>query len=287
MKIGIVPINVGMKDHERVAGLVKKAEEVGLESVWTFEHVIVPETYESRYPYDPRGKMAATPETSFIDPLIAIAFAAAHTSTIRFGTGVNILPQANPLFMAKQVASLDVVSGGRLMLGIGTGWLREEYQALGATFERRGARFDDYLTAMKKVWSGEVVEHKSDFIDWSGFKSHPTPLQKPHPPLIIGGSTPPALRRVVEHGDGWFAPSAGVDNLKPQLETLRKLAREAGRDPETIEISAMWPYGSEGVASISQYEDLGVSRLILHLRATGERNPIIGLDKLGEALTNR
>ena len=197
MKVGIIPINVGLQQGERIASLARKAEEVGLESAWTFEHVIVPVDYTSRYPYSPTGKMGATPETPFIDPLIAITYAAAATTTLRFGTGVNILPQANPLFLAKQVASIDAVSGGRMMLGVGIGWLREEFEALGTPFERRGARFDDYITAMKKVWTEGVVEHDGPFVKWSGFKSYPLPVQRPHPPLIIGGSSDRALQRVV------------------------------------------------------------------------------------------
>ena len=131
------------------------AESAGVESVWTFEHVIVPVDYKSKYPYSPNGKMGAAPETNFIDPLIALAVIAAQTKTIRLGTGVNILSQTNPLLMAKQVASLDLVSNGRFMLGVGIGWLQEEFVAMGIPFERRGARFDDYVVAMKKVWSGD------------------------------------------------------------------------------------------------------------------------------------
>jgi len=284
VKVGIIPINVGVRDAERVVALARKAEEVGVESVWTFEHVIVPIDYDSKYPYSPQGKMAASPETPFVDPLIALSFVAGATRTLRLGTGVNILPQTNPLLLAKQAASIDFVSGGRMMLGVGTGWLKEEYEALGTPFERRGARFDDYVTAMKKVWSGEVVEHEGEFLKWHGFKSYPVPLQKPHLPLIIGGTTGKALRRVARHGDGWFAPSAGTAALEPQLAQLRKTATELGRKPESIEITAMWPFALEGVASIPRYEELGVSRLVVPVQLLGARNPLEGLDKLGEQL---
>lgn len=287
MKVGIIPINVGVSDATRLVPLVQQAESVGLESAWTFEHVVVPVDYASRYPYSPEGKMGATPETPFIDPLIAIAFAAARTKTLRFGTGINILPQANPLFLAKQVASIDALSGGRLMLGVGTGWLREEYEALGVPFEHRGTRFDDYIVAIKKVWSGEVVEHRSEFIHWSGFKSYPLPTQKPHPPLIIGGNTPPALRRVVRHGDGWFAPNAGVAHLEKLLGKLREAASAQGRAFETIEITAMWPYALEGIDSLARYRDLGVARLVIPMSLLGDRNPLVALDKLGNALAGR
>ena len=228
MKIGLIPVNVGVREAERLVSLVRKAEEVGIESAWTFEHVIVPADYSSKYPYSAEGKMGATPETPFVDPLIALAFAAGHTRTLRFATGINILPQANPLLMAKQVASLDTLSGGRFMLGVGTGWLREEFDALGVPFERRGARFDDYITAMKKVWSGEMVEHAGEFVRFHNFKSFPLPVQRPHPPIIIGGTSRAAFKRVVKHGDGWFAPSSGWEKLEKQLaELLEPLDRVA------------------------------------------------------------
>jgi probable F420-dependent oxidoreductase len=286
MKVGIVPINVNMHQPEEMVALARKAEEVGLESIWTFEHVIVPLQYDSRYPYNPTGKMGATPETPFVDPLIALSFLAAHTKNLRLATGVNILPQANPLLLAKQAASIDFVSQGRLLLGLGTGWLREEYAALGTPFERRGARFDDAIHAMKKVWSGDVVEHQSEFIQWSGFKSYPLPVQRPHPPLIIGGATAPALRRVVQHGDGWFVPSGGVDRLRPQLDAMRAVAREHGRDPSSIELTAMWPFALEPDA-VSRYEDLGVARLVVMVQLLGTPDPMQGLERLAEKLAKR
>lgn len=287
MKVGLIPINVGLRDPERLVSLVRKAEEVGIESAWTFEHVIVPADYQSRYPYSAEGKMGATPETPFVDPLIALTFAAAHTKTLRFGTGINIMPQANPLLMAKQVASLDVLSGGRFMLGVGAGWLREEFDALGVPFERRGARFDEYLVAMKKVWSGDLVEHQGEFVRFHNFKSYPLPVQRPHPPIIIGGTSRAALTRVVKHGDGWYAPSSGVDTLAKKLEELRAIARELGRDPASIEISSTWAYALEGLDSLGRYEELGVSRLIVPTLALGSRNPLEGLERLGEQLARK
>lgn len=283
MKVGIIPINVGVSDPEQMVAFAQKAESVGLESVWTFEHAVVPLDYTSRYPYSRSGKMAVTPETHFVDPLIALSFVAAHTKTIRLGTGINILPQANPLMAAKQVASLDFVSGGRFIYGVGAGWLEEEFNALGVPFEKRGARFDDYLVAIKKVWSGEVVEHQSAHVQWSGWKSYPLPVQKPHPPIVIGGTGDAAMRRVVAHGDGWFAPTAGTQQLAELIGKLHAEAKRVGRDPNTIEISAMWFYGGEGIESVAAYRDLGVSRLIAPLYALGG-GFIEGLDKLGDEL---
>jgi len=283
MKFGIVPINVGdLARPDAMVALARKGEDVGLESVWTFEHVLVPHDYTSQYPYSRSGKMPGGPDTPFLDPLIALAHLAAATSRLRLGTGVNILPQANPLLMAKQVASLDVLSGGRMMLGVGVGWLREEFQAMGAPFERRGARMDDYITAMRKVWRGETVEHRSEFLDWHGFKSLPAPVQQPNLPVVIGGATPPALRRAGRLGDGWFAPTGGAEQLEALLPQVHQAARDAGRDPAAIEISAMWNYAKEGADSVSRYADLGVHRLIVPVQALGADGPAAGLDRLAE-----
>ena len=173
MKFGLIPVNVNVDSGAQMIALAQQAEAAGFESVWTFEHIVVPLSYDSKYPYHPGGKMAALPETNFIDPLIALTAVAVATKTIRLGTGVNIVAQTNPMTLAKQAASLDFVSGGRFMLGAGIGWLREEFKVMGTPFERRGARFDDYMEAMRKVWSGEVVEHESDFVSWHNFKSYP------------------------------------------------------------------------------------------------------------------
>jgi probable F420-dependent oxidoreductase len=282
MKIGIVPINVGYTAPEQVIAIAEKAEEVGAESVWTFEHVMVPVDYESRYPYNSKGKMPATPESNFIDPLIALSFVAARTTRLRLGTGVNILPQTNPLLAAKQVASIDFLSGGRMMYGVGTGWLREEYEAMGTPFERRGKRFDEYLVAMKKVWSGEVVEHEGELLTWKGFKSYPVPTQKPHPPLIVGGTSKAAFRRVARHGDGWIAPNFSSEQLAGQLEELRAVAKDNDRDPDSIEVTAMWRFDKDpNGETIGAFRDLGVARLLVPVFALGSEGPLAGLDRLG------
>lgn len=282
MKIGLIPVNIGVASVENMIGLARLAEGVGFESVWTFEHVIVPIDYESKYPYDSSGKMGAEPETNFVDPLIALSAVAAATSTLRLGTGVNILPQANPLYLAKQAASLDWVSGGRLMLGLGIGWLREEFAALGVPFERRGARFDDYVEAMRKVWSGDQVEHQSDFVSWSGFKSYPRPVQDPLP-IVIGGSKGKAFERIAKAGQGWYAPTSSVADLESLLPQLDEACDAVGRDRSTVEISAMWIPAVEGPETVSRYEELGVSRLIVPAMAiVGEESPAEAIQRFGE-----
>jgi probable F420-dependent oxidoreductase len=278
MKIGLVPVNVGVPNVEAMVALAQKAEAVGLESVWTFEHAIVPNDYSSKYPYSADGKIGVTPDTNFVDPLVALSTIAQATKRVRLGTGVNILPQTNPLLLAKQAASLDFVSGGRFMLGVGIGWLKEEFAAMGTPFEKRGARFDDYVAAMRMVWSGETVEHQSERLHWTGFKSYPVPLQSPLP-VVIGGSKGKAFERIAKYGEGWFAPTVSADQLKPMLKQLEEACAAEGRDPKSVEISAMW-VPAMGLDALRQYEDVGVARLIIPLQALGGGNPLEALDGL-------
>ncbi len=272
MNIGLIPVNVAVPNVQAMIGMAQLCEGLGFESVWTFEHTIVPVDYASQYPYSPDGKMAVKPETNFVDPLIALAAVAAQTKTIRLGTGVNILSQANPLYVAKQAASLDFVSGGRFMLGVGIGWLREEFIASGTPFERRGARFDDYVQAMRKFWSGDVVEHKSDFLEWTGFKSNPTPIQDPFP-VIIGGMKGKVLQRIARYGNGWFAVAQTAHELAPMLKDLDKACADAGRNRDEIEITAMWAPRGDDLSEAERYADLGVNRLVVPVPALGKGNP--------------
>ena len=284
MKIGIVPINIGVPNVEAMIGMAQTAEAAGFESVWTFEHVIVPVDYQSKYPYHPSGKMGATPETNFVDPLIALTAIAAATKTVRLGTGVNILSQTNPLLAAKQAASLDFVSNGRFMYGVGIGWLQEEFKAMGTPFEKRGARFDDYVEAMKKVWAGDVVEHVSEFLDWHGFKSYPVPVQKeggvPCVPVHMGGNKGKIFERTAKLGAGWFAPSANPDEIGPQLGELKKACDAVGRDFSSLEITAMWAM-NDGLDMVKRFEDVGVHRLVIPTIGLTE-DPVSTIKKVGD-----
>ena len=281
MKFGLVPINVGQTHLEHMVGLAQLAENSGFESVWTFEHVLVPVEYESKYPYNPEGKMGGPSDTNFIDPLVALSHLAAHTKTLRLGTGVNILPQVNPLYMAKQAASLDFVSGGRLELGLGIGWLREEFDALGVPFERRGARFDDYMEAMRKVWSGDVVEHSSDFINWSGFHSYP---KAPSLRVVMGGSKGKIFERTAKFGQGWFAPTTDAGELGSGVTALHAACEAEGRDPSEIEISCMWN-ARGGLEAVEKLAEAGAERLLIPLPALSP-NPGEGLQKVAEEVIN-
>jgi probable F420-dependent oxidoreductase len=286
MKIGLIPVNVGVPNAQAMVGMAQLAEGLGFESVWTFEHVIVPEEYESKYPYSPDGKMGATPETHFVDPLIALSAVATQTKTIRLGTGVNILSQANPLYVAKQAASLDFVSNGRFELGVGIGWLREEFRAAGTPYERRGARFDDYVQAMRKVWSGETVEHQSEFLDWTGFKSYPVPIQNPFP-VVIGGAKGKAFERTARHGNGWFAPTGSAEQLAPLIRQLDQACKDVGRNRAEIAITAMWFPNASDLSDVERYTDMGVSRLIVPVPALGKGSPVENLKAFSENVISK
>lgn len=281
MKIGLIPVNVGVGSVEKMVEVSVTAEKGGFESLWTFEHAIVPIDYQSKYPYSPDGKMGIPPEANFVDPLIALTVVAANTTKVRLATGVNILPQTNPLYLAKQAASLDWISGGRFMLGVGIGWLAEEFSALGVPFERRGARFDDYIQAMRKIWSGDVVEYDGEFIQWSGFKSHPLPIQKPLP-VIIGGSKGKAFQRIARYGEGWYAPTGNVDQLAGLLKQLDEACAAEGRDRSAVEITAMWIPAAEGIESVPRYEDLGVDRLVVPIFALGAGDPKENVERFAD-----
>ena len=268
MKVGIIPINIGVQSADQVVQTAQLVESLGYESVWTFEHVIVPVDYESKYPYNKSGNMGAAPETNFVDPLIALSAVAASTTTLRLATGVNILSQVNPIYMAKQAASLDFISNGRFMLGVGIGWLREEFDALGVPFERRGARFDDYVAGMRKIWSGDVVEHDSDFVSWSNFKSYPLPIQSPFP-VIMGGVKGKIFQRTAQLGNGWFAPTGDPAELKGHLENLQRECDAINRDMSEIEVTCMW-HGVGGNDFLGELESIGVDRVVMPMMGDGD-----------------
>ena len=278
MKVGVIPINIGVQTAGQVVQTAQLVESLGYESVWTFEHVIVPVDYESKYPYNKSGNMGIEPETNFVDPLIALAAVAEATTTLRLATGVNILSQVNPIYMAKQAASLDFMSNGRFMLGVGIGWLREEFDALGVPFERRGARFDDYVTGMRKIWSGEVVEHESDFVSWTNFKSYPLPIQNPFP-VVMGGVQGKIFQRTAQLGNGWFAPEGNPETLAGHLKSLQAACDEHDRSMSDIEITCMWN-GKGGRESIEALEAVGVHRVVVPL--AGAASPVEHLHSIAK-----
>jgi probable F420-dependent oxidoreductase len=215
------------------------------------------------------------PEDPILDPFVALAFAAAATTSIRLATGIVILPQRNPLVLAKQIATLDVLSGGRFTLGLGVGYLEPEMTAIGVPMERRGARADDYLAAMRALWENEPpVAHGGSFVSFAGVDAHPRPVQKPIP-VVAGGHTAAAHRRAARSADGWYGFALDVETTRGQVASLREQAEREGRDPATIEVSVS-PSQRLDAETVAAYADAGADRLVALPR------PNIPLDKLEE-----
>ncbi len=205
-----------------------------------------------------------TTKVDFLDPFATLTFAAAHTKTVRLGTGICLVPEHNPVVLAKQVASLDKLSGGRFDFGVGIGWLAEEFAAVGVPWERRAERTREYLEAMKRLWTEEEPEFKGEFCSFPKVCSYPKPLQKPHPPIIFGGESGPALKRVGEVGDGWFGVNVTPDQAKAKIERMRQHAQAAGRDPGKLHFSVSSGIGAPiGLDEVKRYRDAGVHQVVV------------------------
>jgi probable F420-dependent oxidoreductase len=250
-------------EHDSALDICRTAEEAGFESVWGGEHVILPTSIESSYPYTADGKIPAEPDTPIPDPLIWLAFAAAAAPTLRLGTCILIVPQRNPLILAKELATLDRLSGGRVELGLGVGWMREEFDALGVPWERRGARNDEYIAAMRALWSGPHAEFHGEFVDFPPVTCSPRPVQESIP-ILVGGDTDAAISRAVRIADGYFPGEGDTERLVALLARLHAAAESAGRDPESIEINAMFSqHMGNPLAGVELFTEAGVGRIMI------------------------
>ena len=241
-------------------GLAQLAEELGFESLWTVEHVVVPTGYQSTYPYSPTGRMPGGEDVPIPDPLIWLAYVAAATTRIRLATGILILPQRNPVILAKEIATLDRLSGGRVELGVGVGWLEEEFDALGVPFADRGRRTDEHIEVLRRLWREQETAFDGEFTRFAALQSYPKPATAEGPKIHIGGHTAVAARRAGRLGDGFFPGRGEHDGLLPLLDDMRAAAKEAGRDPDAIEVSSG---GGLDLDTVKRYADLGVSRFIV------------------------
>lgn len=265
MKFGLFGINMGVcSTPEAAASVARAAENAGFESVWTGEHVVLP---------DPQVPPSPLPPTyPLLDPAVALAFVAAHTKTIRLGTGIIILPQRNPLVLAKELASVDVVSHGRLIFGLGIGYLKPEFDALGVPFDHKGPRSIEYLQAMQAVWTQEKPAYQGRFVSFSGIRALPRPVQRPYPPVVIGGHTPEAFRRAVQYGNGWYGFALDLDATAKCLAGLKAAAQMAQRPASLGELEiSITPGPGLDLEMAKRYADLGVHRLIPFRRAKTEQ----------------
>ena len=242
--------------------ICRRAEAHGFESVWGGEHVVMPSIIQSPYPYSVDGSVPATHETPIPDPLIWLAFVAAAAPTLRLGTCVLIVPQRNPLVLAKELATLDHLSGGRVELGLGVGWMREEFEALGIPWERRGARNDEYIAAMRALWAGPEVEFHGEFVDFPPVSCLPRPVTGTIP-ILVGGDTPAALRRAARLADGYFPGETDPARLARLLASLHSALEDHDRDPATIGINAILAPGPGAVDRVEQLAGLGVDRVMI------------------------
>ncbi len=262
MKFGLFFANAGpFAQPELFEALVTGAEASGFESIWAVEHVVVPVGYESRYPYSADGKMPGPEETPIPDPLLALGYAAALTKTLRLATGIVIVPQRHPVYLAKEFATLDVLSQGRAIAGVGIGWLREEFAVLGVPFEERAARTEESVRAMRALWGDEPQAFEGEFYRWKPVQSNPKPVQKPGVPIVVGGHVEGAARRAARVGDGFFPARGSFEELPGLLAALADECGKLGRDPSEIEVTTGG--GPVDPDLSKRYEDLGVARLVV------------------------
>lgn len=282
MKFGLIFSNIGpFGQPEGLVHLAQTAEAVGIESLWAVEHVVVPTGYESAYPYSKDGKMPGGESAPIPDPLVWLAYAAAVTQTIKLATGIVILPQRHPFYIAKEAATLDVLSGGRFILGVGIGWLEEEFRAMKVPFKSRAAMTDESITALRDLWSEGPSEHQGDHYAWSSVESNPKPAGG-NVPIVIGGHSLGAARRAARLGDGFFP--ARPDTLEACLAELRAECDRIGRDPGEIEISTG---GMPTLDEVKRLEDMGVGRFTLAPPGFAPDDLRAGLEKYGNELISK
>ncbi|SDC60100.1 LLM class F420-dependent oxidoreductase [Rhodococcus tukisamuensis] len=263
MRLGLHALGIGTGARREVIDAVAvAAEESGFVTLWSGEHVVMVDRSDSRYPYADDGRIAVPAAADWLDPMVGLSFAAAATRTIGIATGVLLLPEHNPLLVAKQAATLDRLSGGRLTLGIGVGWSREEFAALGVPFERRGRRTAEYVAAMRAVWREDVASFDGEFVGFDAVRVNPKPARDRRIPVVLGGNSDAALRRVADWGDGWYGFNLhGVDEAAERIGVLRGLCREAGRDPSGLRLAVALREPDPG--DLAGLARLGVDELVL------------------------
>lgn len=278
MKFGIcLPIRLSLKSQDNV-DIAKSAELLGFDSIWVSDHVVMPEKHLGSF------------SEVFYDPFMLLSYIAAETSTIKLGTSVIILPYRNPVVVAKMIATLDVLSEGRVIFGVGPGWMKEEYNALSVPYEKRGAKTNEYIEAIKELWTTDEPSYEGEFCSFSNIKFYPKPLQNPHPPIFIAGASDYAIKRAVEYGDGWQPTWVSPEDVQDGISKLKNLSEKTARDLSGFTYSVRNRLqligsdydmpdenSSEGndppfllrgtppeiIECVKQYEELGVSHIVL------------------------
>ena len=264
MKIGLFAMGIGASANPDVIRKVAETgERVGFATLWAAEHVVLFDRHDSKYPYSDSGKFPLAANADWLDPFIALSFAAAVTSSVRLATGICLLPEHNPLVLAKVIASLDKLAQGRFAFGVGIGWQAEEFAAIGVPFERRAQRTREYIDVMRKLWSDGVASHHGEFVNFDNAGSYPKPPQGAKLPVIFGGESNPALRRVAEYGDGWYGFNLDPAEAKERIGKLEQLLKQNGRKLSEVELIVS-PYTKPiSTDDLKRYRDLGISEVVM------------------------
>ncbi|MQG81775.1 MAG: LLM class F420-dependent oxidoreductase [SAR202 cluster bacterium] len=266
-----------------IAKLAQRAEEYGFESLWVPEHSILPVNTESPWPGSPDGKIPKV-YADIVDPFIALSRASAVTTKLKLGTGICLVPERNPLLLAKEVATLDMYSQGRFLFGIGAGWLREETEIMGGDFAHRWSQTRESILAMKELWTTVGSEYHGKYYDFPPVYSFPRSVQKPHPPVFLGGMAKNVFKRIIDYGDGWMPNRVVPEDVQKGRATLDELAEAAGRDPKSIIVSV---FGQQPDADLLKgFEEAGADRVMIRVETANEEDTLKNLHSIAETVLN-
>jgi probable F420-dependent oxidoreductase len=280
MKIGLFGINTGVCQHPAtIARIARAAEDAGFDSLWTAEHTILP---DPQVPPSP-----VPPDTFLLDPSAALAFVAGQTERIRLGTGIIILPQRHPVELAKELASVDVLSQGRLIFGLGVGYVEPEFAALGKDFHDRGARADEYIDVLRTLWCDEKPAFEGRTVRFEGMDAHPRPIQKPHPPIVVGGDSPAAFRRAVSRGNGWYG-GATPESLPDIRASIERAKDEVDRPDEygELEIGIAHMMDPDPETAL-RFAEQGVDWMTVLARGEDEDGVVRAIETIGETIVRK
>lgn len=262
MRIGLHALGIGSgAKPDVVAEVARSADAAGFSTLWSGEHIVMVDRPDSPYPYAPDGRIAVPSDADWLDPFVTLSYAAAVTSRIRLGTGILLLPEHNPLVIAKQAASLDAVSKGRFVMGIGIGWSSEEFAALGVPFGDRSRRTQEYVDVMRTLWRSSHAAYDGEFVRFDQVRSYPKPYASASIPLILGGNSDAALTRVATYGDGWYGFNLSFDEIEERIATLSLLCREHGKDIAGLEIAVSTRDGTP--ERRTELEQMGIDELVV------------------------
>jgi probable F420-dependent oxidoreductase len=277
LKIGMTAIGIGKAAQPGIIKVVAgNADRLGFGTLWAPEHVVLFDEYASKYPYSQDGRFLAASTIDLLDPFVGLTYAAAYSGRIRLATGICLVPEHNPLVLAKVIASLDSVSGGRFALGVGIGWSAEEFAALGIPFERRAQRTCEYIEAMRQLWKAPKASFDGEFVRFESARCYPKPAQSAGVPIIFGGESLSALKRVARYGNGWFGVNLTPAQAAQKITRLHQLLDEHGRDRQEVEI-IISPYQNDVTTDdLRAYHKLGVNEFVPFIRLPGEEAEIPG-----------